>query len=438
MHALCLLQPPAATSPRPLLFYSQEWHCDYANNEYTNKSVAYARSTDGGLTFAPAPAPDGANPAANQLLAGANTSTAHQTGEGDHGVVRVGDFLYMFALNWDGDGGSRTVPIVARSRVADGGVPGTWLKLYGGAWSEPGVGGRADAQSALPGTAAYTLPAVSPTTVLAVGVIFSASLEAAWADGTGADGAPTDFAPAAAGPLFHAGASSWDRHANSSELFGYPGLSSLEGSADGSVTPNSSFVYFKYLVPGGTFADRWLVRRPLHIVERADGGGAPPALSALSLWATTTAPAPRWWAAGGPVAPDSAPGNYSAVGALGALLTAPSTGALALYECMLAPGAVALTLDGECGAGGTLGGALLRSPGWLAPSAAAAAALGWSSVRYAGGGAAAAATPAPLWRCIGAGPANFSAATDAACAGAGPAFAPHRELGWVLVGLPAT
>jgi hypothetical protein len=422
-------------------FFHQEWHCDYAHALYTNKSVGYAQSVDGGLTFVPVPTPSGADPAADQLVASSNTTAAHQTGEGDHGVVRIGDYLYMLFVCWDGDvrvhGG--TTAAMARSRVADGGRPGTWFKYFQGAWSQPAVGGRSDAVLALPGTAVYALPSVSPSTALAVGVIFSAALNVAWADGAGADAAPTDWAPAAAGPIFNAAWASWDRNANSSELFGYPGLTAATGGAGGAVAPDASFVYFTYLSPGHDFTARWLVRRPLRVFARAGGGAAPPALSALALWASTTAPAAarRWWAAGGPVAPDAAPGNFSAVRTLGAVLTAAQPGALALHECAAAPGAVALALDGECGAGALAAGAVLRSPGWLAPTAAAAAGLGWASVVYAGGGGPTmAADPAPLWRCRGAGAFNFSAALGAAACAADAGFEADRLLGFVLAGLP--
>ena len=49
--------------------YFHQWQCDYARGGYTNKSVGYAMSTDGGITFVPAAA---------QLIAGANTSAVHQ------------------------------------------------------------------------------------------------------------------------------------------------------------------------------------------------------------------------------------------------------------------------------------------------------------------------------------------------------------------------
>ncbi len=51
--------------------------CDYARNSYTNKSIAYAESTDGGLNFTKAGHPQ------NQIILPpeGNTTTVHQTGE---------------------------------------------------------------------------------------------------------------------------------------------------------------------------------------------------------------------------------------------------------------------------------------------------------------------------------------------------------------------
>ncbi len=94
-------------------YFHQEWHCDYARGDYTNKSVGYGVSTDGGQTFVAAPDP---------ILAGANFSVDHQCGEGDIGApVRLGDYLYMMFIEWDGPDDRTTVGI-ARSAVADAGV----------------------------------------------------------------------------------------------------------------------------------------------------------------------------------------------------------------------------------------------------------------------------------------------------------------------------
>jgi len=74
-------------------FYHQETGCDYARGFYTNKSIGFALSVDGGRNFtkqgAIITAPLG------------NTTTAHQTGEGDHGVAVVGESMYLYFTEWD-------------------------------------------------------------------------------------------------------------------------------------------------------------------------------------------------------------------------------------------------------------------------------------------------------------------------------------------------
>ena len=433
-------------------FFHQEWHCDYAMGLYTNKSVGYARSEDGGLTFAPA----GENV---QLIAGNNFSSTRQCGEGDHGVVRLGDFLYLFFIEWDGPesihGG--TTAALARSAVADRGVPGSWRKWWGGSFEEPGVGGRSDVVW-VPGTAVYAVPAAAADALIAVGVIFSGPLDVSWSGGDGSAAAPTDWAPAAAGPLFNFGWSDWNRVNTSAELIGYPGLASDAGSPDGALS-GTMWVYFTYLAPGDTFERRWLVRRPLRIMRsatattgahpgsRAAAAAPPTALSALSVWASTTlAGGTRFWAAGGPVTP-STPGNFTlslrvpgAQPAFAYLATsAAAAGLIEVVECVpaggLRGGVVALAAAGECGrAGGAFAsGTPLRTPGWAAPTAAAAEALDWARVADVGGsGAALGATAAQLWRCIGAGEWNFSAALGGDCGAAGAGFAEDALLGYAL------
>jgi hypothetical protein len=97
----------------------------------TVKSVAYADSQDGQIFSKP----DYPN---NQVI----TAPAHFTGnlerdEGDHHVIQIGNYLYMYfraGRDWQIH--------LARSAVADGGKPGTWFKYYNGQFSEPGIGGE--------------------------------------------------------------------------------------------------------------------------------------------------------------------------------------------------------------------------------------------------------------------------------------------------------
>jgi hypothetical protein len=433
-------------------FFHQEWDCDYAHNLYTNKSIGYALSTDGGLTFVPQAA---------QLIAGRNfsaASRASQCGEGDHGVLQLGSYLYLYFLEWDAplsQHGGTSVG-VARSLVSDAGRPGTWYKWQGGAWASPGVGGDADSVAALPGTAVYRL-ADAPTSLMAVGVMFSGPLDVAYsAASTGSSADPTQWAPAAAGPLFTAAYASWSRNANSSELFGYPALVGEQGAAP---LPSAHFVYATYLAPGTDFSTRFLVRRPVRLYYSSGGPSAsasatpPPALAALSIWACRASQLE--WPTSGPVVPASAPCAYAlAQPALALLATwaAPQAGSplLELVECQCSSSsssAPVLALRSECKAGTPLCPAaaakVLRTSGWAAPTAASAGALGWG----VGGGVQELSPPSPsvaapvleLWRCLGGGggggggSSNFSAAVGAGGSGcASRGWAPHALLGWAL------
>ena len=397
-------------------YFHQEWHCDYAHELYTNKSIAYAFSKDGGLTFEEVPD--------SQIISGNNFSTAHATGEGDHGVVRLGEWLYLYFIEWDAPvsiHGGTSVGL-ARSAVSDAGRPGTWWKYYNGSWAEPGRGGRADAIANMPGTAAYWVPEAGM--LLSVGVLFSGPLRASWSP----DGLA--WTPSPAGPIFAAGYSNWFRNASSSELFGYPSLSGPQGVGSG--IPSVAYVYVTYLRPGTGFDQRWMVRRPLRLVASTTST-TPPALAALSLWCTSDTPL-RAWATSGPVAPPD--GYVLTVRELALLPTwappAPAPALVALVECQLhtAPMTVALARPGECGDGAMAGGHVLRPAGWVAATQADAVALGWGHTRAAG-------QPlglgtGALWRCI-AGAGNYSAAFgDASCTSAGAGFGPDVLLGYAI------
>lgn len=187
----------------------------------------------------------------------------------------------------------------------------------------------------------------------------------------------------------------------------------------------------------------------------------PPALAALSVWSLppaaaaasspSAAAAVQAWVTAGPVTNVSGPFALS-LPLLAYVMTAAAAlpgPLLRLDECALppatpgAPAVVALALEDEgCGGGGPGpfgAGALLRTPGWISPSAAAAAALGWGAVRQPETNATVGAQPAQLWRCRavaagGSGGAAFFSATlgDPTCASAGAGYLPDRLLGYAL------
>lgn len=116
-------------------WYHAEGNCDYANNYNSRKTIAYAESADGGLTFVKVGYPD------NQIIsAPASIPLAEQDDEGDFRIVRNGEYYYLYFLS---SLDRRTH--LARSLISDGGKPGTWWKWYNGGFTEPGLGGRSDA-----------------------------------------------------------------------------------------------------------------------------------------------------------------------------------------------------------------------------------------------------------------------------------------------------
>lgn len=142
-------------------FYHEEYHCDYAHNLFTNKSIAYAESLDGGVSFTKTGWPH------NQIIQpppGNTTSTAargQQVGEGDHSVVVAEEspWLYLFFVEWDVLPGMPVRVGLARSDVASGGVPGSWMKFHCDdaadcGFTTKGLGGESSALANITGSAA--------------------------------------------------------------------------------------------------------------------------------------------------------------------------------------------------------------------------------------------------------------------------------------------
>ena len=132
-------------------YYHEEWQCNYSRHGYTNKSIGYARSTDGGRSFAKL----GVDSSIITPPLG-NTTTEHQTGEGDHGVARFGDELLLYFRQWDPVDHPQVRVGAAASSLAARGVPGAWRKFWRGGYTEPGRGGASDALANITGTAVYS------------------------------------------------------------------------------------------------------------------------------------------------------------------------------------------------------------------------------------------------------------------------------------------
>lgn len=428
-------------------YFHQEWRCDYADGDYTNKSVGYAVSYDRGRTFNITPASSGGTQA-NQLIAGYNTTSSHQTGEGDHGVVRMGDWLYMLFIEWDGDPSVRSTSTgIARSSLQDAGRPGTWWKWYNGSWDSPGVGGPSDIVWA-PGTAVYNIPLVQQ--LIAIGVIFSADMAVSYS----ADG--VQWQPAEAGPLFTSGWSNWNRDINASELYGYPGLAGLTGTNDGLYIDETCYVYFTYLAPGTDFTHRWLGRRALNFYNGTTAwGGAPPSLQSVSLYISNST-SPITWSASGPVPPDVgyALQRHDVLYLITSQQPVPAPQVVQIVECAwtvhsnTSSGtlvlASALTFPSECGSGAFVGAVVLRPAGYAAAAMQDAHSMGWSAVTVPGTGQSISFPVGPVWRCVRSlsYPVGYSQTSvqveysvtwdDPTCAGLGQGFEPDAALGYAF------
>jgi hypothetical protein len=357
-----------------------------------------------------------AEPGNNQIIAAANFSTLHQTGEGDHGVLQISGYLYLFFLEWDGWRGDATVGL-ARSPVSSRGRPGTWLKLKNGRFTEPGIGGDVDMIHA-----AGTAPAAIADLhiILTVG-LSSGPIVATYRDD---DGLPpiTGWAPAPGGPIFVADYSSWNRQPNSSELFGYVSVMGDSGNAL-PIMSNQAYIYFTYLEAGATFASRYLVRRRCSFFTRL--GQAPlPSLEALSLWCVYGRCAETAWPTTGPVLGNNwsaTQGEYKlSSSVLAYLFTASLNESSALIECMdPRTGRMTLMTAQECVAAN---GKRLRPAGWVAASEVFARTLGWvfPGALQPAEQAVYRSDAVQLWRCVGEGEFNYSVAVGNGEAGCAP------------------
>ena len=133
-------------------FYHEEKDCNYSRNSFTNKSIAYAESHDFGSTFTKPHHPNNAI----ILPPYSNTTSEHQTGEGDHGVVRLNSSYFLYFRQWD----TPHVRVgLARASVKSGGVPGSWSKFFKGSFetNQNGLYGDSDAIANITGTAVYSI-----------------------------------------------------------------------------------------------------------------------------------------------------------------------------------------------------------------------------------------------------------------------------------------
>ena len=362
-------------------YYHQEWHCDYAEGDYTNKSIGFAVSYTNGSSFE---VPN----SMTQIIAGNNFSTSHQCGEGDHGVVYFNNYLYLYFLEWDSDPSIHGGTSLGLARAVPPGLPGTWYKYHNGDFTSPGVGGNADTISNIAGTAIYSIPTLN--LLISIGVIFSAPLNVAYST----DG--INWIPSPAGPMFTAGWSNWNRNKNSSELFGYPSLTGLYGSNYGLPSDQTNYMYVTYLAPGYDFTRRWMIRRPVDMYISTNTSIIPPSLASVSEWVCTPSAFPTTnipWITTGPIVPDTANNCQLNNSLLMYMLTSNNNNDnifIEIFECGMPviiesiPVAnstvTAYTLDGECGTGNFINGTIIRTSGWISSTETDMSNSGWESV----------------------------------------------------------
>lgn len=375
--------PLNASLPLIRVWYHEEWQCDYAHDFQTNKSIAYAESWDGGFTFVKPHHP------LNYIITGANTTDAQQTGEGDHGALKWGaNFYYLFFIDWNGYNGDATISL-ARSSVADGGVPGTWFKYCNGSFDCPGITGASDMISGITGTAAVDYPPLS--SMMAVGTHGTNHPTLSFsADGINWEAMST--------PLQYLASGNWNRSvAPSLELFGYWSVLGPGGNAGKDMGPHLD-VFATYWPPGSV--ERYLIRRSLDMYSHlqvacsvndagvlegenenvCDPQGSyvsPPSLIAISTY--TNASLGSSWSTTSVVLPGS---GYTDGAVIAYVLTSntsdwfgngtsTNTTLVAIYECQRpSPSPAAadgldhlVTLEGECTT--VSSGTEVRPLGWL-------------------------------------------------------------------------
>ena len=234
-------------------WYHAEANANCANNP-AFKSVGYAESYDGGLTFVKP-----SYPSNRVISAPARFTDPEQASEGDFHVVRVGNYLYLYFV---APRDSYKIHL-ARSLVSDGGKPGTWWKYYNGSFSQPGLGGESSS--------------IASGTVLGRAWV---SYNAAVGEYMGFSWSPTGFGISLSpdginwrrvtGDIISTNHEFHNRSLNSGELIEYMSLIALNG--DPAVSGVDGWLYFMRVPAGQPMVGdtRYLARKAFHI-QMPDG-----------------------------------------------------------------------------------------------------------------------------------------------------------------------
>lgn len=168
---------------------------------------------------------------------------------------------------------------MARSPIASGGVPGSWLKWYEGSFSQNGLGGIYSPLSDIVGPTVAVLSLDYNTKVLlsvgefANGVFMSVSDEN--------DPTQWTYIPF---PIVLSDGMTWNRDIYAPELYAYPMFVAEDGNSE-IVFGDVFYLYNTYLFPQQDFANRYLMRQSITPVIYTDFNLAPTSAPVITMLA---------------------------------------------------------------------------------------------------------------------------------------------------------
>jgi hypothetical protein len=283
-----------------------ETACNYAKGQ-THSSMTMATSADYGLTWK----------IEGPVIAGTDPPAAGKsTGDSCPATVKGQDgYDYAYCLRNGGQSWNGGYTFIARAPSTNPG-PGQWKKLFNGAWSEPGVGGKSSPVDGL-GVAYWT------TT--------HQTISLNWARGGLGLQVSADrlhFKPVFSQPLMLTAGGDWGRK-DGLELVSYPVV--IDAQTGLNQLGDHWLLAYMYLNPGEGFDKRYLIFRPVDI-SWSRSPTEPVVGEMLTHWYDATHH--DHWATTAPV-----PGNYTSyrlVAQLGYMMTAPDSAkpTVELEECL--------------------------------------------------------------------------------------------------------
>jgi len=326
-------------------YHAEAGYChNEGANAHTIKSIGFAQSTDGGLTFTKPAYPDNII-ISDTASAIAAASPSQPAGNGDFSVVKVGSYYYVFFINTSLGNSS-----VARASIASNGAPGSWNKWFNGSFSEPGVGGQTSLIGATLGGVSYNTKLnmfVGPTYQDQNGVGFQLGFS---------PDATTWTVPA--GPLIPGG-HLWSQSQDTSHGYsGYPSIIAADGSKNWT---DSFYLYYMYIRPGDNSGHRFLLRSKVTMTVASSPLTAPRVTTDLIRYASPSSG--RHWVTSELAVPMQGNWDFASEGRLGGVFTNPSDGLIELEDCVYGGINYMITIagSGECTGAATV----LRPIGWI-------------------------------------------------------------------------